>query len=197
MLRREMIVLSLVSALLTPAWAASLPQVKPEDVGLSGERLNRIQTMIQGYIDRKEIAGAVSMVARRGRVAWLRSQGLADLQTGQAMRDDNIFAIASMTKPIASVALMMLYEEGRFPVERSDLEVLAGIQGYEGRGGEAPGVKLIPADRPITIRHLLTHTAGLPNTYVGVTNPSTKNSLPRASPTIPSAISPSSSPNCR
>src|SRR5258706_12649487 len=57
MLRRKIIVLTLVCALLTPAWAASLPQVKPEDVGLSGERLNRIQTMIQGYIDRKEIAG--------------------------------------------------------------------------------------------------------------------------------------------
>jgi CubicO group peptidase (beta-lactamase class C family) len=171
MLRRKIIVLSLVCALLTPAWSASLPQVKPEDVGLSGERLNRIQTMIQGYIDRKEIAGAVSMVARRGRVAWLRSQGLADLQTGQPMRDDNIFAIASMTKPIASVALMMLYEEGRFQLNDPVWKFLPEFKDMKVAVPNAPAVKLVPADRPMTIRHLLTHTAGLPNTYVGVTKP--------------------------
>src|SRR5258706_2252356 len=162
----------LICTLFTPAWTASLPQAKPEDVGLSGERLNRIQTMIQGYIDRHEIAGAVTLVARRGRVAWLRSQGVADLQPGQAMRDDNIFAIASMTKPIASVALMMLYEEGRFQLNDPVARFLPEFKDMKVAVPSAPAAyKLVPADRPITIRHLLTHTAGLPNTYVGLTKP--------------------------
>jgi CubicO group peptidase (beta-lactamase class C family) len=171
---RRIVVLSaaLSAALLVPLPAASLPQVKPEDVGLSGERLARIQGMIQRYIDRKEIAGAVTLVARRGRVAWLRSQGVADLETGQAMRDDHIFAIASMTKPITSVALMMLYEQGYFQLNDPVSKFLPEFKDMKVAMPGAPAAyKLVPADRPITIRHLLTHTAGLPNTYVGPTKP--------------------------
>src|SRR5437868_15199632 len=106
--------IALLCTLLVPVWPASLPTAKPEDVGLAPDRLGRIETMIQRYIDRKEIAGAVTLVARRGRVAWLRSQGVMNLESQQPMRNDSMFAIASMTKPITSIAAMMLYEQGYF-----------------------------------------------------------------------------------
>ena len=87
--------------------------VKPESVGLSSERLNRIATAVQHNIDDKRIAGAVTLVARRGHVVWLRAQGMADRESGKPMGPDTMFRICSMTKPITSVAVMMLYEEGK------------------------------------------------------------------------------------
>ncbi|HXB67102.1 MAG TPA: serine hydrolase domain-containing protein [Candidatus Acidoferrales bacterium] len=162
--------IALLFTLLVPAWPASLPSAKPEDVGLVADRLGRIQTTIQRYIDRHEIAGAVTLVARRGRVAWLRSQGVMSLESQQAMRDDSMFAIASMTKPITSVAAMMLYEEGYFQLNDPVSKFIPEFKNMNVAMPSAPAAyKLVPADQPITIRHLLTHTAGLPNTYVGLT----------------------------
>ena len=88
--------------------------MKPEAVGLSSERLERIATNVQRSIDDKRIAGAVTRVVRHGRVAWLKSQDMMDREGGKAMRPDAMFRICSMTKPITSVAVMMLYEEGMF-----------------------------------------------------------------------------------
>jgi len=160
----------LILLLALPAVAASLPSSKPEDVGLSSDRLHRIHTMLDGYIQRNEIAGAVSLVARRGKIAWTHSQGVMNLDSKQAMKDDSIFRIASMTKPIASVALMMLFEEGKFQLNDPVSKWIPELAHPMVAVPEAPlGYKLVPADKPITIRHLLTHTAGLANTYTGFT----------------------------
>ena len=102
--------------------AASLPADKPEDVGLSSERLQRINEMMQRYIDAGQITGAVTMVSRRGKVAHFEAQGLMDLEAKTPMRKDAIFRMASMSKPITGVAILMLMEEGKLrltdPVSR-------------------------------------------------------------------------------
>lgn len=96
------------------AVAGSLPESRPEQVGISGERLARVHAVIQGYIQRGEITGAVTAVARRGRLVHLEAQGVMDQDSKKPMKTDTIFRLASMTKPLASVAAMMLHEEGRF-----------------------------------------------------------------------------------
>jgi CubicO group peptidase (beta-lactamase class C family) len=139
----------------------------PEEVGLSSERLERIGETIERSMDAGRIAGAVSLVARHGRIAYFKAFGMADREAKKPMRTDNIFRICSMTKPITSVAVMMLYEEGRFmlnePVsdfvpEFKDMKVLDPP--YPQDKTSPPGA-LVNAKRPITIFHLLTHTAGL------------------------------------
>ena len=94
--------------------ASGLPTAKPEEVGMSSERLARIRTGMQRYVDKGLVPGVVTMVARRGKVVYLDSVGYRDAESKAPMTNDTIFRIASMTKPIASVALMMLYEEGHF-----------------------------------------------------------------------------------
>src|SRR5579871_4849539 len=100
-----------------PGAAQELPTSKPESVGLSSERLERIATTMQRAIDDKRIAGAVTLVARRGHVAWLKAQGMQDRESGKPMPTDAIFRICSMSKAITSLAVMMLYEEGNFLLE--------------------------------------------------------------------------------
>src|SRR5689334_22918338 len=95
-------------------FAASLPTAKPQDAGMSAERLARIHSAMQRYVDRDEIAGAVSLVARHGRVVYLDTAGMMDRDGRKPMKADAMFRIASMTKPITSLAAMMLYEEGAF-----------------------------------------------------------------------------------
>ncbi len=144
------------------ARAQELPAAKPESVGLSTERLDRIASAVQRDIDEKRIAGAVTLVVRHGQVAWFKAQGMSDREAGKPMRQDSIFRICSMTKPITSVAVMMLYEEGKFmlddPIsmyipEFKNPKVLVKTEGG--------GTYTIPAKREITIRDLLTHTSGL------------------------------------
>jgi CubicO group peptidase (beta-lactamase class C family) len=147
--------------------AATLPKSSPEAVGLSAERLQRVQAVLQGYIDRGEIAGAVSLVARHGRIVYFESQGVMDLETHKPMRPDTIFRLASMTKPITSLAVMMLHEEGRFLLDDPVSKFLPEFKSVRVAVANAPnernegGYRLVPVDREITIRHLLTHTAGL------------------------------------
>jgi CubicO group peptidase (beta-lactamase class C family) len=101
---------------------SGLPQVAPEKVGMSAERLARIKPAMQKYIDQQLVAGTVTIVARNGKVVHFESQGYSDAENKVPMRKDALFRIASMTKPITSVALMMLWEEGKFqlsdPVEK-------------------------------------------------------------------------------
>ena len=96
------------------AWTATLPTAQPEDVGMSGERLKRVSAHLKRYIDQGDIAGAVSLVARKGRIVHFEAQGLADLDSKRPMQRDAIFQLFSMTKPVASLAAMMLLEEGRY-----------------------------------------------------------------------------------
>ncbi|HTR24681.1 MAG TPA: serine hydrolase domain-containing protein [Terriglobales bacterium] len=144
------------------AVAQELPMTKPESVGLSAERLERIGGAVQRSIDDKRIAGAVTMVSRRGRVAWFKAQGMADREAGKAMRPDTMFRICSMTKPITSVAVMMLYEEGKFLLEDPISKYLPEFKNpkvfAKSPTGEAYSV---PATGEITIRDLLRHTSGL------------------------------------
>lgn len=147
----------------------------PKSAGFSPERLQRIDARLQDYVDRGAVAGVVGLIARHGKVVYHKSFGYRDAEAKAPMTNDVIFRIASMTKPIASVALMMLWEEGRFqlrdPVakylpEFAAMEVARPVEpGDSGRGPYTTA----KATRPITIQHLLTHTAGLANPYRGVT----------------------------
>lgn len=144
------------------AFAQELPAAKPEAVGLSSERLERISSVVQHEIDDKRIAGAVTLVVRRGKVAWFKSEGMADREAGKTMPTDAMFRICSMTKPITSVAVMMLYEEGKFLLEDPVSKYLPEFKNAKVLVKLAKGEPYtIPAKDEITIRDLLRHTSGL------------------------------------
>ncbi|HFB98181.1 MAG TPA: class A beta-lactamase-related serine hydrolase [Bryobacterales bacterium] len=143
------------------AAAQVLPRVEPEKVGLSSERLARIDSLVEQHISQGDLAGAVTLIARHGKIVHLGVYGMADREAGRPMKEDTIFRIASMTKPITSVAVMMLYEEGRFLLSDPISKYLPEFAHMTVLPPGAPrGSTPIPAKRPITIRHLLTHTAG-------------------------------------
>jgi len=163
--------------------AGSVMTAKPEDVGLSSERLARIHEAVQRHIDAGSLSGAVTLVARHGKIAHLEAHGLMDVESKRAMPRDGVFRLASMSKPITAVAVMMMVEEGkvrlsdpvsRFIPEFKSMKVAvakpnargggaapAGPGGPGGRGGPPPEVDLVSATREITIRDLLTHGSGL------------------------------------
>src|SRR5579859_4074026 len=144
------------------AIAQELPAAKPEAVGLSPERLDRIGTAVAKSIDDKQIAGAVTVVVRHGKVAWLKAQGMQDREAGKPMPADALFRICSMTKPITSVAVMMLYEEGRFQLDDPISRYLPEFKNPKVLVKPVSGEPYsIPATREITIRDLLRHTSGL------------------------------------
>ena len=156
-------------------FSATLPKSPPEEVGLSADRLKRVGALVQRYIEKGEIAGAVSLVARRGRIAHFEAQGVMDLESQKPMQTDSIFRLASMTKPITSLAVMMLHEEGRFLLDDPVSKFLPEFKSPKIAIANAPnerhegGYRLVGADREITIRHLLTHTAGLASGVAGPT----------------------------
>ena len=138
---------------------APLTPAAPEMLGFSAERLARMRDVIGDFVERNELSGAVLLIARDGRLAELSALGQADRERGVAMRPDTLFRIASQTKLVTSIAIMMLYEEGRLlltdPVSRF-LPELKSPKVLSSRNGAAPAT----ADREITIRDLLTHRAG-------------------------------------
>jgi len=168
-MRRSRTLLSKVSFLLAGVlaltaftFAQDLRIVKPETIGLSPERLETIGTAVQRSIDDKRIAGAVTLVMRRGQVGWFKAQGMADREAGKPMRADEMFRICSMTKPITSVAVMMLYEQGYFLLEDPVSKYLPEFKNSKVYVQPAKGEPYsIPATREITIRDLLRHTSGL------------------------------------
>lgn len=173
-INRRISVALFVCTLVLAATAAAqeLPVVKPESVGLSAERLGRLGAAVQRGIDDKRIAGAVTLVARHGHVAWLKAQGMADREAGKAMRPDTIFRICSMSKPITSVAVMMLYEEGHFLLDDPVSKYLPEFKNPKVLVKPASGKPYsIPATREITIRDLLRHTSGLTYQWNGDLGP--------------------------
>jgi len=100
------------------AFAQSLPSAKPEQVGLSSERLQRLMDVIKADVDKRVIPGAVVVVARHGKVAFFETAGARDPATKMPMTMDTIFRIYSMSKPIASVAPMVLWEDGKFNLSK-------------------------------------------------------------------------------
>ncbi len=159
----------MILTLPSAAGAQHLPMASPEDVGMSSESLERLDAAMRRYIDADMVAGTVTLIARKGEVVHLNAQGYRYIEGDDPMDTDDIFVIMSMTKPIVSTALMMLFEEGYFllddPIskympEYDSLEVLDEVDGRVRieRGGR---VARIPAARPITFRHVLSHTAGV------------------------------------
>jgi CubicO group peptidase (beta-lactamase class C family) len=151
------------------AFAADLPRVRPEVVGLSTPRLARIGEVMQRYIDEGRLGGAVTLVARGGKVAYFQAFGKLDPATGAAMPTDAVFRIASQSKAITSVAVMILFEEGRIllddPISKYIPEFKTTTVAVPDGSKKGPGYKVVPAKRPITIRDLLTHTAGISYGY--------------------------------
>ncbi len=159
-MHRLLLPAALAAALLASACAANFQRAPGP--GFSQARLERLQAGMQGYIERGETPGVVTLVYRRGETADLRMLGVRDLQTGAPMTRDTIFRIYSMTKPITSVAALILVEEGRLrlnePVAKwlPELEKVMVLKRPAG-----PLAEVEALETPITLRHLLTHTSGL------------------------------------
>jgi len=150
---------------------------------MSSTRLARIAPAMQRYIDAKLTPGVVTAIIRKGKLVHFAVQGDMDVDTGNPMRADAIFRIASMTKPITSVALMMLWEEGRFQLHDPVSKFIPGFADVKvSTTADASGEtgELVPPNRPITVRDMLTHTAGLANSYIGNTEAYTAAFTPRA-----------------
>jgi CubicO group peptidase (beta-lactamase class C family) len=153
--------------------AQTLPSVRPEQVGLSSERLQRIMDMLKADVDKRVIPGAILLVARHGKIAYFETVGVRDPATKAPMTKDSIFRIYSMSKPITSVSAMMLWEDGRFnlsePVSKyipqmGGLKV--GVEKPDPSGGK-PTLELVPTKRDMTIHDLFRHTSGLTYGFFG------------------------------
>jgi CubicO group peptidase (beta-lactamase class C family) len=136
--------------------------IHPQEAGPSAARLADVDTLIQSYVDRGQIAGAIATIARHGQVAHLRCYGLRDVEAGQPMRADTLFRVASMAKPITAVATMMLYEEGLLGLDDPIADYLPAFRETPVYVGPSPSGPVVTArEREITVRHLLTHTSGI------------------------------------
>ncbi len=167
------IILALTTAITLTA--ASLPTSKPEDLGFSTERLQRIHLMVQRHIDLGDITGAVMLVARHGQIAYTDVEGTMDLETKKPMARDSMFRMASMTKPVIGTSIMMMLEEGKLelgdPISKFIPEfknMKVAVMQEPGKGqGNPPKFYTVPAEREITIKDILTHTSGLSSGPMG------------------------------
>ena len=162
---------------ITALAAEEIPTASPEEVGMSSERLLEINAVMKRHIDAGEIQGAVTVVARRGKVVHFEAYGLIEVERGRPMEKDAIFRMASSSKPVLGVAAMMMVEEGLFDPADEVAKYLPEFSGMQVAvlkepvdkdivpafvaPGETPEHRLVSAERPITIHDLLTHTAGL------------------------------------
>jgi len=169
--------------LLAGPLTAAAPTGKPEDVGLSSERLKRVAELVQRHITAGSFSGAVTLVARNGRIAYHEAQGVMDLETKKPMVKDGIFRLMSMTKPVIGVAILMMMEEGKvrlqdpvskFVPEWKNMTVAvsqpappgarvggAAPAGRAGGPGSEPQFYTVPVEREVQVRDLLTHTSGV------------------------------------
>jgi CubicO group peptidase (beta-lactamase class C family) len=140
----------------------TLPLVSPDQVGLSAERLARISKWMRGWVDAGKLPGMTVAIMRRGELAYAETVGRADIERNKPMRPDTIVRIYSMTKPLTSVAIMMLYEEGRFQLDDPISKFIPGFANQRVfTGGSRGKIDTAPAERDINFRDLLTHTSGL------------------------------------
>jgi CubicO group peptidase (beta-lactamase class C family) len=144
--------------------AQSLRTSSPDTVGLSAERLERLSNALEAYVEDGQLAGSVTLVARRGRIAYFEAFGSRDREANAPMQTDSIFRIASQSKAIVSVAAMTFVEEGKLlltdPVGKYLPELMATTVAVAQDGGAGAGYDVVKARRPITVRDLLTHTSG-------------------------------------
>jgi len=150
-----------------PAGAAELAPAKPEQVGLSSERLARIGEVIRTDVEKGRLPGAVALVARKGRIAYLEVAGFRDRASGTPLRKDDIFRIYSMTKPFTSVAVLMLRDEGKVDLNDPISKYLpqlgklqVGVEKKDPATGQVT-LALEPSKRDMTVQDLLRHTSGL------------------------------------
>jgi len=155
MMTRALVTLFLALLVVTPAGAADLPTAKPEQVGLSSERLGRVAEVLRADVGRGRIPGAVVLVARKGRVVYLQPVGFRDKASGAPMTPDAIFRIASMTKPIVTVAALSLYEEGRLLLSDPVSKYIPAFK------DQKVGLERAAVEREMTIQDLMRHTSGL------------------------------------
>lgn len=159
--------LALGALMASGAWAQPLPTADPESVGFSGQRLERLTEAFEQEIDQERLPGAVIMIARDGKLAYSETFGVQDPDGGEPMPSDAIFRIYSMSKPLVSVAAMILVEDGELQLTDPVGKYLPGFDDLpvsEPTLNEAfAGVsyETVPADRPMTVHDLLRHTAGL------------------------------------
>ncbi|MCY3549189.1 MAG: serine hydrolase [Candidatus Poribacteria bacterium] len=143
----------------TLAFGQGLPMAVPEEVGVSAERLERIRPVMQGYVDDGRIAGFLTVVARRGKIVHFETIGMGDIENNKPVEADTIFRIHSMSKPITSVAVMMLYEEGHFQLDTPVSEFIPEFKNMKVYNEDQNEIS--DATKEVTIKHLLTHTAGI------------------------------------
>ena len=136
-----------------------LPRAVPEDVGISTSRLARIAPVMQGYVDAGKIPCALTMIAREGKLVHFEKFGMQDIAAAKPIQFDTIFRLYSMTKPITSIAVMMLYEEGHFQLTTPVSEFVPYFKDMKVYTED--GSAIVDAEREVTIKHLLTHTTGL------------------------------------
>lgn len=162
-----------VATLVASGLGATLAVSKAEDVGMSSERLKRIHPMIQSHVEGKDFSGAVTLVARKGKVVHFEAHGMADVEANRPMKTDTLFRLASMTKPMTAVSILMLLEEGKlvlsdpvstFIPEYKNPKVAVWNLPNDPAGA---GLRLVPAAREITIQDVLMHTSGLANGFEG------------------------------
>ena len=147
-----------------------IERLDPKEVGFSDERLDRIEPAMQKYIDEDLTPGVLTAIMRKGKIVHLETQGYMDVENKIPLQEDAIFRIASMTKPIASIALMILWEEGHFQLNDPVAKFIPSFSKAKvSSTGDASGKTgtLEDPKRDITIRDMLTHTAGLSNSYIG------------------------------
>ena len=139
-----------------------MERVAPELQGFSAERLGRIGAVMGRYVDEGKLPGIATLIARRGQIVHLETQGWADIEAQEPLAEDAIYRVYSMTKPVTAVAALMLFEEGRFLLDdpiASYLPELGEMQVLRDMDNGEP--VLSPPQAPVTVRHLLTHTSGM------------------------------------
>jgi len=162
----QMILSVCLMSLATLAVAQGLPAGDPQALGLSPDRLQRVGDVVSTAVEKGDIAGAVTLVARRGKIVFSKSFGMADIDDRKPMQADTIFRIASMTKPITSLAVMMLFEEGHFLLNDPVSAYIPELGGLQVLSSESGDLETTPAGSEITIQQLLTHTSGVSYRFI-------------------------------
>jgi CubicO group peptidase (beta-lactamase class C family) len=148
-----------------------LPTASPEQVGLSAEKLAAARAALQKLVDDERIAGGIVVVARRGKVAQFEACGLMDIESERPMKHDTIFRIYSMSKPITSVAAMILFEEGKLKLDDPVFKYIPEFKGSRVVTDQnTEEISTVPAKREMTVRDLMRHTSGLTYGIFGNTN---------------------------
>ncbi|MEW6304577.1 MAG: serine hydrolase domain-containing protein [Verrucomicrobiota bacterium] len=156
--------------LATPLRAQSLPTTSPARAGFSPERLERMHATLRGFVDEGKHAGYISLLARDGRIVDFQTYGYRDLEGKLPMEKDTICRIYSMSKIVTSVAVLILHEEGKFNLDDPAGNYLPALKGMKVMNGGSQEKPLLVEARPITIKHLLTHTSGLIYDFDGNTS---------------------------